>query len=66
MTVLDMPRISGAPISQMKAVRTYFFSGDAAVPMKEFNEQWKKLTPADREELSALIVAETGDTLTGK
>lgn len=66
MTTLDMPRISDKPISPMKAIRSYFFSGNASVPMKEFNEQWKALTAADRDELSAAIVAETGDTLTGK
>lgn len=66
MTTLDMPRIAAAPISAMKAVRAYFFSGDNAVPMKTFNEEWKKLTPADRDELSTLICAETGDEITGK
>jgi hypothetical protein len=48
----------------MKAIRDYFFTGDAKVPMAQFKEQWTALTVADRRELAQGIVAITGDTLT--
>lgn len=41
----------------------YFNQGDGKRPLKDFNEELKALTPAEKLELARGVVAITGDTI---
>jgi hypothetical protein len=50
-------------ITPLKALANYFNEGDGKRTIREFNEELKRLTPADKLELVIGVLAITGDEI---
>lgn len=53
-----------AQVTMLKAIAGYFNQGEGKRPLREFQDELKALTDADKRELAEGVIAITGDTLT--